>query len=199
MEINTRMSPQEMGNATRQTNEVNNRLRRPDGTLRGASMDRNAFLRLLVTELRHQDPTQPMQDREFVAQMAQFSSLEQITSMNNAMQSMQNTFRAGEAYNLLGKRVDAVNPTTGDITSGTVTRVSQRDNVYRVTVNNREYELSQIQAVYSGEQRPAQSRPVQAVEQRAAQMQAEQPAVQRPQVQPAEQRPAMQQQPAQRQ
>ena len=195
MEVNTRMSSQELNNATRQTNDVNARLRRPDGTMRGTGMDKNAFLRLLVTELRHQDPTQPMQDREFVAQMAQFSSLEQITSMNNAMQSLQNSFRAGEAYNLLGRRVDALNTTTGDVTSGTVTRVSQRDNVYRVTVNNREYELSQIQAVYGAEQRPAQSRPVQAIEQRAAAQQQPEQAAARP----AEQRPAVQQQAAPRQ
>jgi flagellar basal-body rod modification protein FlgD len=155
MEVNTRMSPQELGDAARQTNDVNNRLRRPDGTVRGTGMDKNAFLRLLVTQLRHQDPTQPMQDREFVAQMAQFSSLEQMTSMNNSMQSLQNSFKAGEAYSLLGKRVDALNPANGEVTSGTVSRVSLRENVYRVTVNNREYELSQIQSVYSGEQRPA--------------------------------------------
>lgn len=181
MEVNTRMSPQESANAARQTNEVNGRLRRPDGTVRGTGMDKNAFLRLLVTELRHQDPTQPMQDREFVAQMAQFSSLEQMTSMNNSMQSLQNSFRAGEAYSLLGKRVDALNPQSGDVTSGTVTRVSLRENVYRVTVNNREYELSQIQSVYSGEQRPA------------AQIQggAARPAVQN---QGGEQRPAVQNQ-----
>lgn len=195
MEVNTRMSPQQLNDATRQTNDVNARLRRPDGTMRGTGMDKNAFLRLLVTELRHQDPTQPMQDREFVAQMAQFSSLEQITSMNNAMQSLQNSFRAGEAYNLLGRRVDALNTTTGDVTSGTVTRVSQRDNVYRVTVNNREYDLSQIQAVYGAEQRPAQSRPVQAIEQRAAAQQQPEQAAARP----AEQRPAVQQQPVPRQ
>jgi len=156
MEVNTMMSPREQAEAMRQAEQVNGRLRRPDGTMRGAAMDRNAFLRLLVTELRHQDPTQPMQDREFIAQMAQFSSLEQITGMNSAMQTLQQSFRAGEAYSMLGKRVDYVNTATGEVVSGTVSRVTQRENAWRLMVNGREIELSQVQSVYGPEARPAE-------------------------------------------
>ncbi len=156
MEINTIMGPREQVEAMRQAEEVNGRLRRPDGTMRGAAMDRNAFLRLLVTELRHQDPTQPMQDREFIAQMAQFSSLEQITGMNSAMQALQQSFRAGEAYSMLGRKVDYVNSATGEVVTGTVSRVSQRDNTWRLMVQGREIELSQVQSVYGPETNAAE-------------------------------------------
>jgi flagellar hook assembly protein FlgD len=44
-------------------------------------LGRDAFLQLLVTQLQHQDPTQPQADGEFLAQLAQFSSLEQLTQM----------------------------------------------------------------------------------------------------------------------
>ena len=50
-----------------------------------AALDKNDFLKILITQLTHQDPTQPMNDKEFVAQMAQFSSLEQITNMSNGL------------------------------------------------------------------------------------------------------------------
>ncbi|SHJ91695.1 flagellar hook-length control protein FliK [Paramaledivibacter caminithermalis] len=50
------------------------------------SMDKNMFLKLLITQLSNQDPLNPIEDREFIAQMAQFSSLEQMQQMNKNIQ-----------------------------------------------------------------------------------------------------------------
>lgn len=47
-------------------------------------LDKDAFLRLLTTQLANQDPLNPMEDREFIAQLAQFSSLEQMQNLNKA-------------------------------------------------------------------------------------------------------------------
>jgi len=51
-----------------------------------SSIGRDAFLTLLVTQLRHQDPTSPLQPHEFAAQLAQFTSVERLTSIEEAMQ-----------------------------------------------------------------------------------------------------------------
>jgi flagellar basal-body rod modification protein FlgD len=48
----------------------------------------NAFLQLLVTQLQHQDPMQPQDDSQFLAQLAQFSSLEQLTQISNSIQQL---------------------------------------------------------------------------------------------------------------
>ena len=48
-------------------------------------LGRETFLKLLVTQLQHQDPTSPQADTEFVAQLATFSSLEQLTQMNQSL------------------------------------------------------------------------------------------------------------------
>lgn len=63
-------------------------------TLMSNKLDKNAFLHLLITQLKNQDPMNPMKDKEFIAQMAQFSSLEQLQQMNekfdNGLSTLEN-------------------------------------------------------------------------------------------------------------
>jgi len=62
-----------------------------DSTTRQSAPDalgRNAFLNLLVTQLQHQDPLQPQADGEFLAQLAQFSSLEQLQHIQDELAAM---------------------------------------------------------------------------------------------------------------
>jgi flagellar basal-body rod modification protein FlgD len=74
-------------------------------------LGKDAFLNLLITQLRNQDPMKPMDDTQFISQLAQFSSLEQMQTMNTNLTNLaaaQNTFQQGVA--LIGKTVEAVNP-----------------------------------------------------------------------------------------
>ena len=54
-------------------------------TTRQDNLGRDAFLQLLTTQLSHQDPVQPQADGEFIAQLATFSSLEQLTEMRKTL------------------------------------------------------------------------------------------------------------------
>lgn len=58
-------------------------------------LGKDAFLKLLVTQLQHQDPLSPMDDTDFIAQMAQFSSLEQMNNLTSTMSTMQATGMIG--------------------------------------------------------------------------------------------------------
>lgn len=70
------------------------------------SLGKDDFLKILVTQLQHQDPTKPMEDREFIAQMAQFSSLEQMTNMNEQFTQLSATLKAAQAMSLIGREVE---------------------------------------------------------------------------------------------
>lgn len=69
---------------------------------RNNGLDKDAFLKLLVAQLRYQDPLSPLQDSDFIAQMAQISSLEQAQNSARAQ-------RLGQAASLLGKQVEYLN------------------------------------------------------------------------------------------
>lgn len=81
-----------------------------------SELGKEDFLLLLVTQLQHQDPLNPMDDKEFTAQLANFSSLEQLTSINQGIQSL--TSQAGTqdmrtAVSYIGRDVRA----SGDMVS----------------------------------------------------------------------------------
>jgi flagellar basal-body rod modification protein FlgD len=72
-------------------------------------LGKDTFLTLLVAQLRHQDPLNPMEGTEFTAQLAQFSSLEQLQSVNDNLSNMQVTQEEElifKAMDFMGKEVD---------------------------------------------------------------------------------------------
>lgn len=73
-------------------------------------MDKDAFLNLLVTQLQNQDPLNPTDSVEFTAQLAQFSSLEQLSNVNDNLEQLQNyqaSINNSQAVSLIGKDITA--------------------------------------------------------------------------------------------
>lgn len=77
-------------------------------------LDKEAFLRLLVTQLRYQDPINPLDSREFAAQLAQFSTVEQLISINETLAAQSSAYAAlaqgihnSVAASLVGKFIEA--------------------------------------------------------------------------------------------
>lgn len=69
---------------------------------------RDQFLKLFLTQLQHQNPLEPMQDRDFLMQLAQFAQVENAEEMAHTLQQLQTLVTATQAATLLGKHVIAL-------------------------------------------------------------------------------------------
>ncbi|PJN56067.1 hypothetical protein PAEVO_27900 [Paenibacillus sp. GM2FR] len=112
----------------------------------GQELGKDQFLSILITQLRHQDPLQPMQDREFIAQMAQFTSLEQLMNINTQLTAMSQSL--GAASSLIGKQISWMfKPEDGSesvMKSGIVDSIMVREGVHYAKVGDSEVSLDQI-------------------------------------------------------
>ncbi|PKM49844.1 MAG: flagellar hook capping protein [Firmicutes bacterium HGW-Firmicutes-7] len=107
-------------------------------------LGKDAFLNLLVTQMRYQDPLNPTSDKDFLAQMAQFSSLEQMQNLNTSTQLSQ-------GYALIGKLVEGtiINQTTMEskTITGFVDGVNYKSGKTYLVVNDQEILLDQVSKV----------------------------------------------------
>lgn len=128
-------------------NEVNgyNKTLAVNGHKASQSLGKDDFLKLLLTQLSNQDPTSPMENTEFIAQMAQFSSLEQMTNMNSEFTKMAAMFKTSEASSVIGRTVEL---TVGDTTTKGVVEAATREENPRVMVGGRFYTMDQISSIY---------------------------------------------------
>ncbi|MCB1159233.1 MAG: endoflagellar hook capping protein, partial [Leptospiraceae bacterium] len=107
-------------------------------------LGKDDFLKLLITQLSKQDPTNPVKDQDFIAQMAQFSSLEQMKNISAGIQKLE----AKQAYNLVGKFVSGPDYVSGEPLSGVAHAVFyDGEGKAFVRVNGRTMETDKIQFI----------------------------------------------------
>lgn len=123
----------------------------PSSELDRAGLGQEDFLEILLTQLTFQDPLEPMDNQEFVAQMAQFTSLEQAKQSNDKMEDLLSIQSSTQSLGLLNKTVEVAVSNGTDI--GEITTVSFDSGVPNFTVKKADGEfltgvsLSQIKLV----------------------------------------------------
>jgi flagellar basal-body rod modification protein FlgD len=153
MEISLFMNPLEQAKVSQEVTTFNRSLNDGKGAKANAAMDKNDFLKILITQLSHQDPTQPMDDKAFIAQMAQFSSLEQMTNMSDGLAKVANLVARSQAVALLGNVVELADG--GQTVTGVVDAVTSGD-LPQLLVNGQYYDYSQVQKVKTNRADPAE-------------------------------------------
>lgn len=133
--------------------------RQPERKTGQNTLDQDAFLKILMTQLRHQDPSKPMEDKEFIAQMANFSSLEQMTQMNRTLTEfihMQVDSHFLSHSNLIGQNIqwEQVFPgldgeSTTKVNENTVNAIKFQNGKTRLVLDNGEV-IDTLQVIYIG-------------------------------------------------
>ncbi|MEO7413969.1 MAG: flagellar hook capping FlgD N-terminal domain-containing protein [Opitutaceae bacterium] len=114
------------------------------------------FLKLLAVQFQSQDPMKPMEDTAFIAQMAQFSSLQQSQTLAQQMTQMRGNQDLVTASNYIGRQV-TVDAGNDGIVKGNVTGVEITDGVPRLTIGEFTYPLSSVLYVGPGVSAPTTS------------------------------------------
>jgi len=111
-------------------------------------LGKDSFMALLVAQLKNQDPLEPTANDEFVAQLAQFSSLEQMEQVNKNLVGLAVLQQGNEligqitsASGLIGQQVRFTNPETGETGEGIVESVKLEDDVAMLRVDGRSVPL----------------------------------------------------------
>src|SRR5574344_993644 len=144
VQFNPTISQQEQAKINMQVDSFN-KSNTVNGRTAQQSLGKDDFLKLLVTQLSNQDPTSPMDNTQFISQMAQFSSLEQMTNMNGEFSKLNLMLTSSNAVSTIGKTVDL---NLGDTTTTGVVDAVTYGQDPQVRVNGMFYSMKQIQAVY---------------------------------------------------
>jgi flagellar basal-body rod modification protein FlgD len=102
-------------------------------TLPSQGLGKDDFLKLLVGQLQNQDPLNPVNDQEFMGQMAAFSTLEQITNLAQTTEQMNNTSAADQSLALIGHEVTYLKE-DGTTAEGKVEKVSFDGEGFTLTI-----------------------------------------------------------------
>ncbi len=143
--LNTQMSASEKANNDLKIDAFNKTLVQ-EGRKTSSQLGKDDFLKLLITQLQNQDPTSPMEDTQFISQMAQFSSLEQMTNMSSSFEKLSNYISGSEAVSTLGKTVEL---NVGDTTTKGIVEGATRGENPQILVNGMYYSMDKIAAIYN--------------------------------------------------
>ncbi len=116
------------------------------------AIGKDDFFKMLIAQLKHQDPLNPLDGTAFAAQLAQFSSLEQLTNLNATLTSQNKNYENlinAQSINLIGREITARNVDGTDETTitGLVSAVNFKDGLIYLTVNNQNIAFSDVLSV----------------------------------------------------
>jgi flagellar basal-body rod modification protein FlgD len=104
---------------------------------------RDDFLKILISELSHQDPFAPLDNQRFMEQLASLQNLEAVSALTDGIRELQRMQELASASSMMGQFIRGLSD-SGESTEGIVQRVTVDGNDVRLIVNNRKVALENI-------------------------------------------------------
>ena len=105
------------------------------------------FLNLLTVQLRNQDPVSPVDQEDFIAQLAQFSSLEQLESLNSTFEEALRVGQLNQGISLVGHEAAYTDPITGESRTGVVEQLISEEGPVNLLINGDRVGLDLVSGV----------------------------------------------------
>lgn len=119
------------------------------GKKKNAETQKQEFLQILVTQLQNQNPLEPLNDKEFIAQMAQLTSLEKLEGINERLEKLTNITDNASLFHLIGKRVNYLD-NMGQESFGVVDSIDLREGKGFISVDGKITDIKNIMKVQQG-------------------------------------------------
>jgi len=132
MDININQDPATLFHTQTKVDYLNKQILK--GQPSNKEIQKDAFLRLLVAELKHQNPLDPMKDRDFIAQMAQLTNLEKMEKVSQNIEKLVTIYNNSSVYNMLGKKVTYFND-AGQLETASVEAIEFDNGEASIVVN----------------------------------------------------------------
>ncbi len=110
------------------------------------TLNQDDFLRLLTVQLQNQDPLKPMEEADFMGQMAQFAALEQTRNLNQNFAAFTKAQSLNSAQIYLGRKVTLTDP-NGEVISGVVSAVKLNGGVTQIVIGGKAYAMDSVTAI----------------------------------------------------
>ncbi len=146
MTVNTQLSPEDLNKLNYRVSEFNSTLKENQKIVSKNTLDQADFMKLLITQLKSQDPTKPLDDKEFIGQMAQFTSLKQMNDLTENIKTLGKEFTFTKAVSLVGKTISWTDEDS-KYNAGIVDSIKVKNGDAFLNINGMEVPLDQINEV----------------------------------------------------
>ncbi len=113
-----------------------------------SAVSQDEFLQLFVAQLKNQDPMDPLKGHEFIAQLAQFSSLEQLTNLNSSFEDTLKFQQLSGGSEFIGKKATFFNEVTGNLDEGVIQGAITDGKAISVVIQDQQIPISDVTGIF---------------------------------------------------